>query len=1072
MNDTASALEQHTQQFQVQTFTPRQPSLSAAIHTIPARLDSKTGEYFVLWNDVRSQIPTAERALNDDQQVLFVMDKNLKELSPQRIAYHPGMILDVVVTGTDGTLSSSALQRDIKTIISAQSQQTNNIRCALQLHLEDQVEKGRTLEHQQLRMKEQLRQLQTIFEKERHRRQMQALEQQQSMSKYLERKRQKLLRTHRDELQRLATIQNHIQAVLAHSYDLKDYPIPHLFIVLAKSPHTQSLFTVPDTHRFRLFFLCECGIHHTPGGSRTPQQIHLTKHGGYDIEKPSEFFQKYGPYVMAMMYMIKHGFAFRRRFVPPLGHGRAVEFIETVQSGLGLDHTNIQSIIDDSIDLILGWGNLGDTSWVHDQDKMHKPDKLAILNGADLRQLESYLYTRDLRGSLGDLRRVVAADGKVSWLCPEHHHTTYSESAMQEITDIVTASRGTIGDQCAIALHLVNRHETGHFYNVLRKLMGIQRLELSLGWNTTLEDLRNLATAVSSTSMAQLSVTGILGTPGWDLFNSSRQFNPLAQLLQSQQLQSLELTGFSGLFSQISVSAITMAPQLRTLTLGTDVNTQKKKELVNLSTILKACSALAKLTIGVADLNHTFDFLMYQIKHLPVLDTLKLAHRNCAVVTKLFAGEVEGVTMSVLGMSSIIPEHKMFLKRGILTRLLVLQYSAEISGGAWFDILVKNPKISEIKICCESYRAYELVAALTDARARIVAQKRFSALCALKLQHQGTTFISIDFHDNPVAILETIQTTLPDTMGPVVMKDLKTVGFQETSLNGTLKELLRLHGSTVERMIIEEPFPDETIATLHTAIKERGSSLIALRLVHVSLTATGFSHLKQIVDRSHDLSRFELWFPKLVTKEQQDHALMLTRQHATHVHDIQLHISSSDMLVRFMKAFPVRRSLPVLDSFSAFSDGVRLEPPVGTAEWIVELVSSPLQFRVSHLPPGYQLSACKGNKLDTDSWTPMKHISIRGLHFESAEWETIIRAIDFSVMETFCVEDTNFGMEQLLLLVKCIPDLRPRLTPLQSLRISKTKLDGYGSLQLALTKDVMATIRKKAPLAVLSLSAQ
>jgi len=60
---------------------------------------------------------------------------------------------------------------------------------------------------------------------------------------------------------------------------------------------------------FRLYFLCECGEHTKATKSNTPHCIHLAKHEGYDIERPSAFFQQYGSYVLTILRMLKYGIA-------------------------------------------------------------------------------------------------------------------------------------------------------------------------------------------------------------------------------------------------------------------------------------------------------------------------------------------------------------------------------------------------------------------------------------------------------------------------------------------------------------------------------------------------------------------------------------------------------------------------------------------------------------------------------------------------------------------------------------------------------------------------------------------
>ncbi|KAI8346518.1 hypothetical protein B0O80DRAFT_503425 [Mortierella sp. GBAus27b] len=62
----------------------------------------------------------------------------------------------------------------------------------------------------------------------------------------------------------------------------------------------------PFVQQFRSYILCEYGDHTTSENSNTQFEIHLVKHEGYDLDKPTEFFEKYGPYVLTQMYMDKY----------------------------------------------------------------------------------------------------------------------------------------------------------------------------------------------------------------------------------------------------------------------------------------------------------------------------------------------------------------------------------------------------------------------------------------------------------------------------------------------------------------------------------------------------------------------------------------------------------------------------------------------------------------------------------------------------------------------------------------------------------------------------------------------
>ncbi|KAF9089834.1 hypothetical protein BGX29_011846, partial [Mortierella sp. GBA35] len=142
--------------------------------------------------------------------------------------------------------------------------------------------------------------------------QQQMLEMQQSMTQMQQ-----------QTLDRLALIQNRVQAILVQNYELHEYPIPRLFIVLPKDPTRWDPSRLIQ-NKFRLYFLCECGDHTRSSQSTSntnnslPHHIHLAKHEGYDLESPTEFFRQYGSYVLDLLNMLKYGAMVAGLAVPAL----------------------------------------------------------------------------------------------------------------------------------------------------------------------------------------------------------------------------------------------------------------------------------------------------------------------------------------------------------------------------------------------------------------------------------------------------------------------------------------------------------------------------------------------------------------------------------------------------------------------------------------------------------------------------------------------------------------------------------------------------------------------------------
>ncbi|KAG0274306.1 hypothetical protein BGZ97_010534, partial [Linnemannia gamsii] len=136
---------------------------------------------------------------------------------------------------------------------------------------------------------------------------------------------EQMLKMQQETIDRLIVNQQRVDAILVQNYELHEYPIPRLFVVLPDSFSDWDPRNVL-MERFRLYFLCECGddCSTTPSQDTTSGQpsntdtgnptipipvknsIHLAKHEGYELSRPTEFFDQYGPYVLGMLRILQH----------------------------------------------------------------------------------------------------------------------------------------------------------------------------------------------------------------------------------------------------------------------------------------------------------------------------------------------------------------------------------------------------------------------------------------------------------------------------------------------------------------------------------------------------------------------------------------------------------------------------------------------------------------------------------------------------------------------------------------------------------------------------------------------
>ncbi|KAG0372802.1 hypothetical protein BGX24_012562, partial [Mortierella sp. AD032] len=228
-------------------------------------------------------------------------------------------------------------------------------------------------------------------------------------------------------LDRLALIHSKATAILTQTYELHEFPIPRLFIILPKEDITKrEKFGTIFVKRFRLYFLCECGEHTRPVDgppSSLSHDIHLARHEGYDLDRPNEFFRKYGSYVLALLQMLKYGVVAAGMVVPPLNAMKIADEIAVAEAGLKVFEKDFAPRVDSAIEYLQGLtaaqesvskdlGNSSSTTTLVDPVSI---GRLEGLEGADLRHLGTFLKASDEGKVLGNLYRTVTPQGHVKW---------------------------------------------------------------------------------------------------------------------------------------------------------------------------------------------------------------------------------------------------------------------------------------------------------------------------------------------------------------------------------------------------------------------------------------------------------------------------------------------------------------------------------------------------------------------------------------------------------------------------------------------------------------------------------
>jgi hypothetical protein len=152
--------------------------------------------------------------------------------------------------------------------------------------------------------------------------------------------------------------------------------------------------------------------------------------------------------------------------------------------------------------------------------------------------------------------------------------------------------------------------------------------------------------------------------------------------------------------------------------------------------------------------------------------------------------------------------------------------------------------------------------------------------------------------------------------------------------------------------------------------------------------------------------------------------------------------SGSDVerwLPEIVKNFPSKSSLPMLDYLGLGS--YKEEPfPHECIPWLVTMVSDPLQLSRHSMIGDHCTGTPQHAARSFMAPTRLKKLLLSTFTLTSEDWETLIKAIDLSVMHGLRFNGTNFSQEQLDLLLDRITSTREHSMTLENLDFTITDL--------------------------------
>ncbi|KAF9321652.1 hypothetical protein BG003_000535 [Podila horticola] len=1055
-NDHSNSSDRPYQCFQSKA---HQPLDSLELHE-----DPRTGSQFVLWKTIQWAFGNIDYLLNGSVRVFFMVDDDFEVLTPLRIRHHPGVALTVVqkestdsleavkrltitdahppiypgdntyspitatTTTTTTTLANTARSRrsmvDTQQAFQAYLALHNSLAQALTLGQKDLARSlitsmDRHYDHLQLEIAKNLTLSAQIANS-----QTQILQMQHDAA----RMQKEMQGTLQETLGRLALIQSRIQALLTQTFELHEYPIPRLFIVLPKDRELWDNLN-PFTHKFRLYFLCECGEHTRSASSTTPHHIHLAKHEGYDLERPTEFFRKYGTYILTVMEMVRFGIATAGIVVLILEQSRLLDGMDEISKTLAVTKEAFGSLVDDAINYVQS--HTESEGIVNEEEGEFKMTGKEALEGADLRQLASFLGSKDKARTLGNLYRVITKEGHVKWVCLNHYRENYKSSASAQLEELVKVLEGTYDEQQGVVrVSLSSRTAADQFYEALAVAKGVQELSLKLAWDVTKADLQRLQSEITKSGIACLEIDGAMfDNPSLDVVNRGSRFDPLVHMVMSAQLQSFSLLNCPRFLERVSDLRKKAGSSLRRLMLSEvfppKVSTSTRDTLHGL---LQCFPHLNDFGFSIeADIERTLALLQYPVQGHERLSTVSLYNVD---------NEAEAVFQvlddTILGLSrALFPSRidTVHFNSGHLRRLSIARIISPDHRPVLRGILHTSPQLTDISISIYSYDILFEMAFFRQNASRISASLRvvFTDIVS------KNTIASVVY--SPSSSLSSLKyETLPRyTPGPPARGHRRYLSSQRIAMDVQEWNYEFIIGS----------IRDDEAAALDRATEQHPNVVHKWSLDISRLSRRGLQHVARALSRS-DLSLLTLICQPIADKS-----------------DLQEDIASLLEDVPWCKIREIAVIGEAVDEWlTVLHQSWQMH---GTQE---EKVCDDTSDRQSFGPPQWFEVHCTGTKQEISHtsvlWihSMLSSFSVRSLrlcnlHLEDHDWSLIMDAIDFSKLQQLSLRKSNIA--QLDRLLQRIPVH----APLQKLILMFT------AWSLATTdaerEKVLTGLREKAP---------
>jgi hypothetical protein len=420
---------------------------------------------------------------------------------------------------------------------------------------------------------------------------------------------------------------------------------------------------------------------------------------------------------------------------------------------------------------------------------------------------------------------------------------------------------------------------------------------------------------------------------------------------------------------------------------------------------------------------------------------------------------VRHVSATVEQLSDLTSDDIEFIQKCNLTgitelRIKVTEYSEHKDKYKLAGVLEQSYKAKLIHIRCIGQHLPSVISMVLSEKERALQHGKESSPQSLKLSVQAM---------NPGWLEYDLSTTLTFSVSSTKF-DMDTY----VKLPGLLlfdskaywiSDFVHQYGWTVCSWDTVGAFDDHLATLLDSSTQIHGSRLTCLVFQPHLLTSVGLDALDRVIHRSRGPVELGLYLYESLFSNRLKNALLALGRFGRRLKSLTLwSFELNTWLPHIMQEFPTRSSFPKLDNFTVRGSNINSVFPRDGVQWLAEMISTPPQPQGSFSNEGSSTRTQQATN-PSATLTLLKRLTLYNVNLDPQDWTTLLKAIDFSVLEHLDFSNSRFTSPQMDVLIECMGSMDVTWISLKTLRLTGTTI-----LAKADTDLLKARIRTVAPL--------